>query len=99
MEHCLKFQIRSRRRSLQLPAWRRKVKSMDEIAVLMDRLETYEPTKTLQELAREMPLVPGLRLLASREQLPARHLLPRRHPSPNKRRLLLPTSRMRSPPL
>jgi len=69
------------------------VKSMDEIAVLMDRLETYEPTKTLQELAREMPLVPGLRLLASREQLPARHLLPRRHPSPNKRRLLLPTSK------
>src|ERR1700675_1333687 len=57
MEHCLKFQIRSRRRSFQLPAWRCKVKFMDEIAVLMDRLETYEPTKTLQELAREMPLV------------------------------------------
>ena len=69
MEHCLKFQIRSRRRSLQLPAWRCKVKFMDEIAVLMDRIETYEPTKTLQELAREMPLVPGLRLLASREAI------------------------------
>jgi len=67
MEQCLKFQIRSRRRSLQLPAWRGKVKSMDEIAVLMDRVETYEPSKTLQEFDREMPLVPGLRLLASRE--------------------------------
>ena len=69
MEYCLKFKIRSRRRSLQLPAWRRKVKSMDEIAVVMDRLETYEPTKTLQELTREMPLVLRLRLLASREAI------------------------------
>ena len=42
---------------------------MDEIAVVMDRLETSEPTKTLQELTREMPLVLRLRLLASREAI------------------------------
>ena len=42
---------------------------MDEIAVVMDRLETSEPTKTLQELTREMPLVLRLRLFASREAI------------------------------
>ena len=55
---------------------------MDEITALMDKLATYEPTKTFLELAREHPEIPGLRQLASMEAMAAQQSATSETPKP-----------------
>ena len=38
---------------------------MDELTELLDKMETYEPTKSILDLAREHPHLRGLQQLAA----------------------------------